>query len=124
MQKSNDESLRKHESRTKDNSRRGSPHILLERVETSSGHDESADDWEKREEVYTKKHSNLAAVSLNKQHDGLSNWFGACRASFGVLGQIWIVHGAKSTRVFGLVLLDVGLVNPSYGFHESGLLVS
>jgi len=66
MQKSNDESLRKHKSRTKDDGRRSSPHILLERVETNSGHDESADDREKREEIYTEKHRNLAAVSLNE----------------------------------------------------------
>lgn len=116
VQKSNDESLRKHKSSAKDNSRRSSPHILLESVETSSRHDESADDREKREEVYTKKHRNLAAISLSKQHDGLSDWFratGTARTSFGgVLDQVWIVHGAKSAGVFGLVLLDIGLINP------------
>lgn len=123
MQKSNDESLRKHESRTKDNSRRGSPHILLECVETSSRHDKSANDWEKREEVYTEKHRNLAAVSLNEQHNRLSNRCRATGLAFGVLGQVWIVHGAKSAGVFGLVLLGVGLVNPSYRFHETSLSV-
>jgi len=36
----------------------------------------------------------------------------------GVLAHVRVVHGTERVRIFALVLLDVGLVNPSERFHE------
>jgi len=40
----------------------------------------------------------------------------------GVLAHVRIVHGAERVWILALVLLDVGLVNPSERFHEPAII--
>lgn len=40
----------------------------------------------------------------------------------GVLTHVGVVHGTERVGILALVLLDVGLVNPSERFHEPGTI--
>ena len=123
MKEGDQKPLRKYNASPKDDSGRSSPHILLESVKTGSGHDESADDREKREKVHAKKHSHLAAISSNKKHSCL----GYRLRDTGTIvsripDQVWIVHGTQGIGVLRLVLLHISSVNPSDGFHKTAFV--
>jgi hypothetical protein len=42
----------------------------------------------------------------------------------GVLIEVLVVEGSEVVGVFGLVLLDIGLINPEERVHEPGTRVS
>ena len=120
MKEGDQKPLRKYNASSKDDSSWCCPHILLEGVETSSRHDESADHREQREKIYAKKHSHLAAISSNKEHSRLRYRLGDTGTIVSrIPDQVWIVHGTQGIGVLRLVLLHISGVNPFDGFHKA-----
>jgi hypothetical protein len=128
LQEGDQISAREEQRHGEDSSCRWGADSLTEGVEAGRWKNETADIGHIRQAKNCQRDGSLPTLLRSIQYNGLLEWclcFGSVDwCAVGVLVEILVVEGAEVVGVFGLVLLDIGLVNPEQRVHEPESVVS
>ena len=100
---------------------------LVESVETGSRQDETTDIRQVGQCKDCQRNSSLPSLLCNKEYDCLLE---GCLGRLvsgsvcGVLFEVLVVESAEVVGILGLVLLDIGVIDPTQRVHEPGVRVS
>jgi hypothetical protein len=127
LQEADEISAGKQQRACKDGSCRLGPHRLPKCVEAGSRQNEASYVGDIGQCQHGQRDGCLPALLRPVYDHSLLDWlllFLRPRCVVGVLFEVRVVHGAEVVRVFALVLLHVGLVDPAQGVHEPACAIS